>query len=400
MQLEPLEAPCATERVRRTFTIGLPAGSDPSERRFPLTPEGVEMLREHGFTVKIQKGAAAPIHYTDMAYSRCGAEIVTEAEALACDIVIHLSPLTVAQAGRLRRGALLLTLLQTDRQQREALRVLLERKVIAIAVDLITDKHGNHPFADILSEIDGRAAVTMAGALLADSRHGKGILLGGIAGIGPCEVTVFGSGIAACAAARSAAGAGAVVRMFDNDVYSLRYAQRELGASVIASSLHPRVVEGALHSADVVISTFGTDTMKPFDTEAVSRLKRGVIVFDLNSTTRGALFPSLPVIDASDWNPGGNSAITTVSEPDSAPTRLCIVGVGGIVPRTAAMALTNTFTTMLRELLTCDGVTNALKLLPGLQRAAYTFLGQAVHSEVARKAGVRAVDIALYLTLS
>lgn len=397
MDYTPQEAPCAVETRRRRFSIGLPASSDPTERRFPLTPEGVSLLRAKGFGVKIESGAAAPIHYTDAAYARCGAEIVTGPEAWQCDIIIHLAPLTEPQVCGMRRGALLLTLLNIDRQQPRVIRMLLERRIISVAVDLVRDNRGNHPFADILSEIDGRASIALASALLADSRHGKGILLGGIAGVGACEVTVFGSGIAACAAARSAAGAGALVRMFDNDIYSLRYAQRELGTSAVTSALHPRVVEGALRSADIVISTLGAHDMPPLEAETVRTLKRGAILFDLGPRADGAIFPGVPTADAGDWS---ERRIRTVSDAHDNPTRLCIVRCGNLVPRTAAMALTNTFATMLGDLVTCDGVNNALKLLPGLQRAAFTFLGKPVNPDIARVAGLRPVDISFILTLS
>lgn len=394
MKPETLEAPCATERRRRSMTIGLPAGSDADERRFPITPEGIEQLRDLGYTVKMQSGAAASIHYNDNAYSRCGAEIVTESEALSCDIVIHMSPLTMAQAGKLRRGAMLLTMLKSSKQTRETIKVLLDKRIIAIAVDLIADSHGNHPFADIMCEIEGRASVTMAAALLADSLYGKGILLGGVAGIVPCEVTILGSGIAAFAAARSAIGAGAVVRMFDNDIYRLRQASRDLGDAVISSSLHPKVLTTALRTADVIINTLEREALKPLGSDMADVMKRGAIVFDLSPEGDGSLFPTLPAVNAALRD------IRTINDRDNNPTRLCITSVGGTVPRTAAMALTNTFVTTLRSLSTCDGSGNALKLLPGLQGAAYTFLGHAVNPDIAAVAGVRHVDISLYLSLS
>ncbi|MDE5929885.1 MAG: alanine dehydrogenase, partial [Muribaculaceae bacterium] len=123
-----------------------------------------------------------------------------------------------------------------------------------IALDLIENSDSRKPFADILNEIDGRAALAIASSLLADSVHGKGILMGGVAGIVPCEVTVLGSGFDALAAARTAIGLGATVRMFDNDSYSLREADRMLGPAVITSAMHPRVLVSALRSADVVVA--------------------------------------------------------------------------------------------------------------------------------------------------
>lgn len=348
------------------------------------------MLIEQGFDIKMETGASSTIHYTDHQYTRSGVKVTTRNEALECDIVLHLAPLPPADIRRLRRGAMLLTLFSLCRQNIDSVRALLDRSVIAVAIDLIKDENGHTPFADILAEIDGRAAMSRAGSLLADSIHGKGILLGGISGIVPCEVTIIGSGIAARAAARSASGAGAMVRMFDHDVYRLRDATRELGAWVVTSALHPRVLHNALRTADVVVYTGVTPSMI-INADTVSAMKRGVIVFDL-STDSGKAFPSLPTIDLSLASP--------LDISPTEPSRACYVNAGSAVPRTAAMALSNTFITLMNQLVDCEGVTNALKLLPGLQCAAYTFLGKAVNRHIAAIAGERHVDIDIYLTLS
>ncbi len=385
-----LEQPQTKATGRRGISIGLPRCSDPNELRFPLTPEGVKQLVEEGLTVKLQSDAASTIHYTDTQYSACGARIVDRREALLCDIVICLGPLTPGEVRAMKRGALLLTGCESACHSRDTILALLERNIITVAIDLIQDPHRHTPFADILSEIDGRAAIAIASSLLADAIHGKGILLGGVAGIVPCEVTVVGSGIAACAAARSASGAGAMVRMFDNDVYSLREAERELGSWVIGSSIHPRVFASALRSADVVIMT---DISNPFtiNNDVVNEMKKGVIIFDL-SKHPGKTFPSLPTVDL--------ASAAAFASVDKGTTRVCYINAGSAVPRTAAMALSNAFITLFSSMVTFDGITNALKLVPGLQRATLTFLGKAVHPTVARVASVRHVDISIYLTLS
>lgn len=276
-----------------------------------------------------------------------------------------------------------------ESQSEAALRVLLDKHVIALALDLVADSRDNRPFADILHEIDGRAAMAMASSLLADSVHGKGILLGGISGVVPCEVMVVGSDLAARAAARSALGLGAMVRMFDDDVYSLRDAAHALGPGVVASALHPRVVEGAMRTADVVVVC---TTARPvvFGADAVQGMKRGVVCFDLG---RGeAAFPSLPQVDLAMASPAD-------TDPSN-PVRMCYVNAGNAVARTAAMALSNTLLTMLADIITCDGASNALKLKPGLRAAAYTFLGKPVNERIARILGMRAVDINIFLQFS
>lgn len=386
----PLEQPVMTATQRRSISIGLPANTNPADRRFPLTPEGAQMLVEQGFNVLMEEGAAASIHYTDESYRRLGVQTVSRSQALACNIVIYLSPLVPADIIAMRRGAMLLTVSIPTVWPAEAIRNLLHRSITAIDISLIADDRGNLPFADILAEIDGRAAMVRAASLLADSVHGKGILLGGVAGIVPCEVTIIGSGIAATAAARSALGSGAIVRMFDNDIYRLRQAERELGSGVITSALHPRVLRTALRTADVVVYT-GVSPCREIDLDMADDMKRGVIVFDLTSDP-GRAFPSLPTIDLA-------VALPRDISPDK-PFRACYVNLGSSVARTVAMALSNTFSTMLRQILDCESPVNALRLLPGLQRAICTFMGKTVNRATSEKTGERCVDISLYLTLS
>ena len=379
--LEQLQ-PSATDS--RSLTIGLPAsGPGDPDRRFPLTPEGVAILTDRGYRIKIEEGAAAALHFADAAFTRAGAEVTSRAATLAADIVIHLSPLATPDIMQMRRGTMLLTLLR-----------LLDRHIIAVALDLVEDTEGNTPFADILSEIDGRTAITAAASLLSAPYGGKGILLGGVAGIVPCEVTIFGSGIAARAAARSAFGLGAMVRMFDNDVYSLRRAARDLGQWVIGSALHPHVVENALSGADVVVNTLDNPARVSgfsVDADMSTHLKREAIVFDL-AQEPGGMFPSLRHVALVD-------AAASAAEAGAA-SKVCMTHVGSATPRSAAMALTNTFVTLLHDLTACDGATNALRLLPGFQRAAYTFLGKAVNRRIARIADVRPMDINMFLSLS
>ncbi len=386
----PLEQPAITSTSRRRLSIGLPRCGDPAERRFPLTPEGAQMLVHQGFTIRMEHSAADSIHYADNAYQRAGVQMCARGESLSCDIVMHLAPMSPDDIRRMRRGAMLFTLFSPGRQTPECINALLHRHILTVAIDLIADERGNMPFADILAEIDGQAAITRAASLLADSVHGKGILLGGVAGIVPCEVTVIGAGIAACAAARYALGAGAQVRMFDHDVYRLREAERTLGRGVVYSALHPRILTKALQSADVVIYT-GIDPTPHFDSDTVDSMKRGVIIFDLTAQC-GRAFPSLPPIDLALASPLDISL--------TEPSRACYVNAGSAVARTAAMALSNTFITMLSRIVHCDGMTNAIRILPGLQRAVCTFMGKPVNADIAAIVGVRQVDINIYLTLS
>lgn len=384
----PLEQLLEIAVSRKHTTIGLPKSGNPADRRFPLTPEAAKILVDRGFSVKMEEGGAESIHYTDYRYQQCGVDIVERREAFKCDIVISLSAIDTIDARTLRRGAILLTMMDSAVQDVLLLKTLLQNNITTVALDLVEDERGNRPFSDILSEISGRASIALASSLLADPEHGKGILLGGIAGIVPCEVTILGSGMDACAAASSAIGLGAIVRMFDNDVYRLRSALRGLGPGVSGSALHPHVLQGALRSADVVIAT----DLRPgltISAEVVDDMKKGVIIFDLNCCR--PTFTSLPQIDP---GYGITPADTMIG------IRPCYVHPENSVPRTAAMGLSNALLTMLNDFTGCDGSLNALMLTGGMQKAALTFRGKPVNATVASLTGMRHVDIKLILQFS
>lgn len=386
----PLEQVLRADTVARQISVGIPAVRSISDHRFPFTPEGAGMLVDKGFCVRMETGAAAHIHYGDDAYARHGVEICTRSETLGADIVVCLGQLDTFDARMVKRGALLLTMVRSAVKDREALAILLRRHVIALGLENLTDAGGNRPFADIIHEIDGRAAMAVASSLLADAVHGKGILLGGVAGVVPCEVTITGSDVAACAAARTALGLGAIVRMFDNNVYKLREALSVLGSGVIGSTMHRKVFDSALASADIVIVT-DTEPAVTLTSDRVNMMKRGVICFDLTSEP-GRAFPSMPHVDL-------DLAAPSDTDP-SEPVRLCYVNAANTVPRTMAMALSNTFLALLDDLIVCDGVANALKLNKSLRRAAFLFLGKCVNPAVAHLLGVRCVDINLFLQFS
>lgn len=123
----------------------------------------------------------------------------------------------------------------------------------------------------------------------------------------------------------------------------------------------------------------------------VAEMKRGVIAFDLTGRHATPAFPSLRRVDLSD------------ACGDCRPDELaaaCYVNAGSAVPRTAAMALTTTLTTLLDDVLICDGIANALKFNGGLARATLTFLGKAVNADIARIIGQRPLDINLFLQFS
>ena len=388
-QPTPQEQPQATASRQRYLTLGIPAPV--RDRRLPLTPEAAAIISEYGIEVRIQQGAGVFVNYPDERYAAAGARLTNRAEALDCDIVVSVEAPSADDAAYLRRGATLLTL-EPQVDNAAALKALLGRRICAISMRQIRDLEARHPFSDILGETAGRAAVTMAVARLAevdaDINAGKGILIGGIAGIVPCEVVVIGSGIAARAAASAALGLGATVRLFDDDTYGLRTAMDACGGRLICSAMQPHVLQGAIAMADVIILT-PTAMSYMISAASMSAAKRGVLVYDLTDFDICPL-ATMDSVDLAATKPRHNHSHGIV----------CFRNLSAAVPRTTAMALSNALVSLLPDLVDTRGVNSIASLRNGIQRAVYTCMGHITDADLARSMSGKYIDIALLGRLS
>lgn len=383
----PQPQPVETQVRKKRLSIGFPSSVDTGELRFPITPEGVGHLSDIGMQALVESGAGSSIHYSDVRYAEAGAIVGKRADTLMADIVVSMGQLSASDVSMLRKGTVLLSMLGQQRLTPEFVNCLLKRHVAFVALERIVTSVGQHPFADILLEIDGRAAMAVASAILLQPDFGKGILLGGVPGVIPCEVVVIGSNVGARAAAMAAVGMGAQVKMLDNDVYGLRCASQVLGSAVATSVLNPHVVDNALCSADVVIAT---PTANPceFTAEQLARAKKGVVFIDLNPLS-ASVFPSVRQMPI------------TYKQPKQEPgQRFCFRCVGNAAPRTAAMALSNTIINSFSCLGKLDGALSLIRVDAGIQAAVCTFMGKAVNAEFARAAGVRPIEMGLLLSCS
>ena len=77
----------------------------------------------------------------------------------------------------------------------------MDKKVTAIAWDYVKDNSGIFPVIRSMGEIAGNTAILTAGRYLGEEM-GRGMMLGGVAGIAPAEVTIIGAGTVAAQPAR------------------------------------------------------------------------------------------------------------------------------------------------------------------------------------------------------
>lgn len=371
----------------RHLSIGLPAEHNGGEKRFPLTPEGVALLTREGFAVLIERGAGEGIKYSDLHYTEAGAQAVESGEVFRCDVVLKITPLNEEEAASIRPSGLLLTLLQPQYQSASVLKVLMQKRVTAVAIDRVVDDKGRYLFADILDEIDGRAAIVLASELLSNRSGGKGVLLGGVPGVAAAEVLIIGGGLAGRAAARAASGLGALVRIFDNDFYRLRATQLEIGPSAFTSNMHPHVLENAMRSADVVIGTEVPDRGR-LGMNYVEMMKRGALLFDL-CMDQGGCFETSSCSEA---------PCNKVYE-QCGVLHYCLSSVGSAVARTASMALSNLLVPLLMELNDPAMLYGHIKTDDRLRNAVYLFGGKLTHKELSLRLGLPYYDMALFMSM-
>ncbi len=358
----PQEQLLGTMAGNRRLSIGLPAEHNGGEKRFPLTPEGVALLTKEGYRIFVESGAGEGIKYSDLHYTEAGAQATAASEVFRCDVVLKITPLNEQEAAMIRPGVFLLTLLQLQYQSASVVRILMQKKVTAVAIDLITDERGRYLFADILDEIDGRAAIVLASELLSNRSGGKGVLLGGIPGVASSEVLIIGGGLAGRAAARAACGLGALVRVFDNDFYRLKATQLEVSPSIFTSNMHPHVLENAMRSADVVIGT---------------------------EVPEGGCFETSSCSEA---------PCNKVYE-QCGVLHYCLSSVGSAVARTASMALSNLLVPVLIDLNDPAMLYGHIKSDERLRNAVYLFGGKLTYKELSIRLGLPYYDMALFMSM-
>ncbi|MFA7493639.1 MAG: alanine dehydrogenase [Proteiniphilum sp.] len=385
------ELPQKVERRGISLVIGVPKEDQKHEKRVPLTPETVSLLVESGYRVLLQAGAGLSINYTDSYYAESGAEIVeTPEEIFQADLILKILPPTLEEVRMMRPRATVYSFLHIHKITLPLLELMSEKRINALAYDLLYDDMGISPFVTSISEIEGTYSITLAAELLSNAHGGKGILLGGIPGISPTEVVVIGAGVGGTMAARAALAMGASVKVFDNDVAKLRTIRHELGNLVFTSTLQPNVLRNVFRSADVVIGAMQYINKTHFyriSSDLIREMKQGAIIIDVRmaqggcfETTMEACLPGHPAIFEK-FN----------------VLHFCEISLSSRVARTASIALSNIFVSLFSAMADCGGVDHFARFDRGFAAGFYLYAGKMVNRYLGNHFNIPVTDIALFL---
>ena len=233
--------------------IGVVKEIKPDEYRVALTPAGARELGQHGHEVVVEAGAGVGSAFPDAEYEGVGARLASVDEVWATvDMVLKVKEPLPEEYGRLREGLILFTYLHLAADERLT-QALVESGAACVAYETVETDDGRLPLLAPMSEVAGRLSAQAGAHFLEKPRGGRGLLLGGVAGVPPARVVVLGGGMVGYNAAVIALGLGAQVRILDKSIDRLRYLEEILSGRVelvYSSSLE---VERSVLDADLVI---------------------------------------------------------------------------------------------------------------------------------------------------
>lgn len=371
------------------LSIGLPKENADVETRLALTPEGVAIIVEEGHSVYVQRGAGVPMSYSDLLYSEAGAFMVDDAsEVFAADMVLKIAPPTIAELNLMQDRSTIFSMLQLSNLSADCIKLMMKKKMNAMAYELIKDEQKAFPVVNSISEIEGNTAIAVAAELMSNEHGGKGILLGSVAGISPTEVLILGAGITGSVAARTAMAMGAQVKVFDHDVNKLRKMQHYLGRQIFTSVIHPMVLFKALATADAVIGNLryihGFERFMVSE-ELVKTMKPGAIIIDM-SVDQGGCFET--------------SECRTLQNPvfeKHGIIHYCVPNISARVARTSSIALSNIFAPMLIKIGRSGSINSAISESSGFEHGAYIYAGILVNRLMGNYYDIPSNDIGLLL---
>jgi alanine dehydrogenase len=358
--------------------LGVPKEIKADENRVGLTPTSVREVVEHGHQVIVETGAGDGVDFYDEHYREAGAEIVAEAcDVLArAEMIVKVKEPQSRELERLRPDQVLFTYLHLapDPEQATGLQ---ESGCTAIAYETVTSDRGTLPLLAPMSEVAGRMAVQAGARCLEKIMGGRGLLLGGVPGVGAARVTVLGGGVAGNNALRMALGMGADVTVVDQSLP--RLAQLDDLYAGHAKTLYSTVesVEQSVVEADLVIGTVllpGSAAPKLVKRDLVRRMKPGSVIVDVSVDQGGCC---------------ETTKATTHREPTyrvDDVVHYCVANMPGAVARTSTMALNNATLPFVVKLAN-DGVWSALHRDRHLRNGLNVARGRITLEPVARDLG-------------
>lgn len=363
--------------------IGVPKEVKNRENRVAMVPGGVQLLRNAGHKVLVEKGAGLGAGITDEMFTSCGATLVNDAATVWGDaeMIVKVKEPIAQEFPLMRENQILYTYLHLAAAQ-ELGHELINRKVNSVAYETIELEDGRLPLLTPMSEVAGRMSVQVGAQCLQHHRGGKGQLLGGVPGVRRGRVAIIGGGVVGINAAKMAIGLGARVTILDVNAARLAYLDDIFGINTDTLMSNPENIAKAVTESDLVVGAVlitGAKAPTLVSREMIRNMEPRSAIVDVAIDQGGCIETIRP---------------TTHDEPtfvEEGVVHYGVTNIPGDVPMTSTYALTNVTIKYAMELAN-KGLERALEESRALQLGLNTYQGKVTHRAVAEALDVPYVE--------
>jgi alanine dehydrogenase len=362
----------------------------PDEYRVALTPAGARELVQHGHDVVVEHRAGIGSAFDDDAYERAGARIVSVDEAWeSAELLLKVKEPIELEYRRLREGLVLFTYLHIAADE-PLTRALVESGITAVAYETVETDDRRLPLLAPMSEIAGRLAAQAGAHYLEKPYGGRGLLLGGVAGVAPGRVVIVGGGMVGYNSAIIALGLGAQVTILERSIDRMRHLEEIMSGRVSLLMSSTLQIEESVKDADLVIGAVlipGALAPKLITRDMIRAMKQGSVFADVAIDQGGCAETSKP---------------TTHSDPVyevDGVTHYCVANMPGAVPITSTKALTNA-TLPHAEAIADRGLRDAVAADQALARGVNVVDGRITYEAVAEAHELDYTPLEVVLPLS
>jgi len=368
--------------------IGVPKEIKNNENRVAVTPAGVAELRKHGHTLYVQSGAGEGSGFSDEAYAQAGATILPTIEQTykVADMIIKVKEPIRAEYELIKESQLLFTYFHFASSE-ELTRAMIARRAVCLAYETVEKTDRSLPLLIPMSEVAGRMAVQEGAKYLEKPMKGRGILLGGVAGVKPANVLILGGGIVGTQSAKMAAGLGANVTIMDVNLQRLRYLEDIMPANVDTMMSNEYNIRELVQVSDLIVGAVlipGAKAPHLITRDMLPTMKPGTVLVDVAVDQGGCIETCTPTTHE---NP--TYVIDDV-------VHYCVANMPGAVPYTSTLALTNATLPYALQL-SDKGWQQACRENRELQLGLNVIKGEVVYRGVAEAFGLPLADVREHL---
>jgi len=354
------------------------------ENRVCMTPAGVEVMRQNGQTVLVEKNAGTGSGFEDERYVAAGAEMIDTAREIfeRSDMVMHVKEPLRPEYELIRKDQIIFTYLHLAAAE-ELTHLLIKSGSVNIAYETIQKADGSLPLLTPMSEVAGRMATQQGAKYLEMAQGGHGVLLGGVPGVDPGTVLVIGGGVVGTNAAKMACGLGAKVYILDMNLDRLRYLSDVMPSNCFPLMASPATIRKLAREANVIIGAVlvtGAKAPKLVTRDMLQTMKKGAVLVDVAIDQGGCFETSKP---------------TTHADPIymvDGVVHYCVANMPGAVAKTSTLALTNATLPYAVEIAN-KGWEKAMRENPEIKKGANVIKGNVTYKAVAEAFGLEYTPI-------